>query len=73
MSAVKPVVHASPPTQCDLCQRPITKDFVDGRTQRGPWGNLCLGCHRSEGVGLGTGKGQKYERNDAGDYVKVAG
>jgi len=64
------------PTQCDLNlhhSHAITTAFVDGKTKMGPWGNMCLTCHRRVGVGLGTGKGQKYEKQDDGKWLKVAG
>jgi hypothetical protein len=58
-----------PRDACDLCGKDISKEpFVDGNTRRG-WGLLCLACHKTHGVGLGTGKGQKYDA----DGVKVVG
>ena len=60
------------PTHCDLCCAPITKVFIDGRTVHGCWANMCEACHSQVGVGLGTGKGQKYDR-DGESWIKVAG
>lgn len=59
----KPTIWAGPiPQRCDLCKIPfLDKHFVDARTIYGPWGNLCLVCHGEYGVGLGTGRGQKYK------------
>jgi len=51
----------SEPTSCDVCHRPFKKYFIDGKTQMGPWGLLCVECHEEIGVGLGTGRGQKYD------------
>lgn len=49
------------PLKCDICGGPIYEGFVDGRIQdAGCWANMCLQCHRRYGVGLGLGKGQKY-------------
>lgn len=48
------------PTTCDLCGCKLTTTFVDGKTKLGPWGIMCPTCHKSEGFGLGIGKGQKY-------------
>ena len=67
-----------PPRQCDLCHSPITDVFVDGKTRSGPWGALCPRCHRAHGLGLGTGRGQKYKLtrdNETGKvyWIKVAG
>jgi hypothetical protein len=58
---------------CDICTKPIAVGFVDGRTRMGPWACMCLMCHRSHGVGLGTGKGQQYQRNADGKFEKIAG
>ncbi len=50
------------PSFCDLCRTPIKKGgtFIDGKTDMGPWGILCVKCHRTRGFGLGIGRGQKY-------------
>jgi hypothetical protein len=62
----------SPPERCDICGETLASGFVDGQTRQGPWGCLCGKCHAKYGVGLGTGRGQKYEKQ--GDkFVKVAG
>lgn len=41
---------------CDLCAGGPAA--VDGRTQAGPWANMCPACYVGVGVGLGAGKGQ---------------
>ena len=33
--------------------------YYDGKTKRGPWAYMCESCFRSEGIGLGLGKGQR--------------
>lgn len=51
------------PTTCDGCNRPLSLSgdfFYDARTRWGPWGILGECCFKEVGVGLGTGKGQKY-------------
>ena len=48
------------PKHCDLCHQKLKGNFIDGRTVYGPWGILCIPCHGQYGVGLGLGKGQKY-------------
>jgi hypothetical protein len=63
----------SPPKECDLCHKPIIDQFVDGRTVYGPWANMCLRCHKKKGVGLGTGFGQYYKKNQDGDFMKAEG
>jgi hypothetical protein len=62
--------------KCDLCHKTgkALKSFIDGRMKAGPWANMCPACFKECGCGkLGTGNGQKYERDENGDYVKVAG
>lgn len=50
------------PQECDICGNAIGATFVDGKTRPGgQWGIMCDRCHRLHGVGLGTGKGQKYD------------
>ena len=51
--------------RCDLCQCELgigPKIFVDGRMKDAGahWAMMCLACHQSQGIGLGTGKGQAY-------------
>lgn len=49
------------PQVCDMCRRRLFGAFYDARTILGPWAILCVICHAEIGVGLGTGKGQKYD------------
>jgi hypothetical protein len=60
------------PAECDLCGVDLEActSFIDGRTKQGPWGLMCPVCHKHQGVGLGTGKGQKY---DSKTLVKLEG
>jgi hypothetical protein len=58
------------PEECDMCHTPLKgKAFVDGKTAFGPWAMMCEICHRDQGFGLGTGKGQKYDKTG----VKIGG
>lgn len=73
--------QGTPPVVCDLVGYVsskhddlfVTGEFVDGKTQGGPWGNMCMACHARYGVGLGTGSGQHYRRQTDGKWLKVAG
>lgn len=58
--------------ECEICTRVNLQRYVDGKTQRGTWADMCMPCHDRIGVGLGTGKGQEYAWVN-GAYVKVAG
>jgi hypothetical protein len=60
----------SEPKKCDLCNKDFKKFFIDGKTVMGQWGLLCQKCHFESGVGLGVGRGQKY---DLKTKVKVEG
>ena len=52
--------RGSPPF-CDFCgEWTAESTFVDGRTVMGPWAVMCEKCHAQFGVGVGTGKGQRY-------------
>lgn len=80
----KPVYYISPaPEACDLISDPRfgTKhdnisekgEFVDGRLRVGPWANMCMTCHKTHGVGLGTGLGQRFTRQADGRWLKTGG
>ena len=63
------------PEICDVCKRDLNwvgnkQWFVDGATSGGPWAFMCPRCFEHYGVGLGTGKGQKYDVNT---MVKLEG
>lgn len=46
----------------------------DAKTKYGPWATMTQKSFEKHGVGrLGTGWGQKYQRNEAGQLVKVEG
>lgn len=53
---------------------PIISIMYDGMTRMGPWATMSETSWRQHGVGkLGTGYGQKYERQPDGKWLKVAG
>lgn len=52
---------------------PIGKTFIDGRTKSGPWAIMQPKSFAKYGVGLGTGKGQKYEKQPDGKWLKIEG
>jgi len=51
------------PAECDICNQQLADEltFVDGKTIHGPWALMCEGCHKLQGVGIGTGRGQRYD------------
>jgi len=61
---------------CDLCGADLVDGgfFIDGRIYaHTTWAMMCLLCHNQVGVGLGTGRGQKYERQEDGKWLKIGG
>ena len=56
--------------RCNLCREICSNYYIDGKTKIGPWAYMCLSCFKKYGVGLGVGKGQKY---DATTGKKVEG
>lgn len=62
---------------CDICSRIETGMFVDGETTMGSWANMCCigvnNCFKHYGVGLGTGKGQQYQRQEDHRWLKIGG
>ena len=61
------------PAKCNIGGEPIVDKFVDGNTKFGPWGFMCVNCHARHGYGLGTGKGQLYQKQEDGRWLKVGG
>lgn len=61
------------PDRCQLCNGSVCDlrldGFIDGKTVHGPWAIMGPACFRIYGTGLGTGRGQRYDR----DGVKVEG
>lgn len=52
---------------------PIIDKFIDGKTFRGPWAIMTPHAHDQWGRGLGTGKGQLYEKQEDGRWLKTQG
>lgn len=57
----------------DDFEKPITDEFVDGKTAMGPWAIMSPASFSEFGLGLGTGRGQKYRRQADGRWLKVEG
>jgi hypothetical protein len=58
----------------DSFDRDIIDTFIDGATTGGRgWALMTPLSHAEEGVGLGTGRGQMYKKEDDGIFYKVAG
>lgn len=63
------------PAKCDTCKTPITNVFYDAKTDMGPWACMCPSCQTlGPGLGqVGLGKGQKYEKQPDGRFLKTEG
>lgn len=60
----------------DDFDRPIDKQFIDGKTRHGPWAIMTPESWKLEGGTfgrLGTGFGQRYEKQTDGRWKKVEG
>lgn len=68
----KPVYYAGAPEACDICRKPFGQMMYDGRTTSG-WANMCQRCFARHGYGLGTGKGQRYSKQEDGRWLKTGG
>lgn len=70
MSFPKTPWAESAPVVCDMCKQVLANchapgadpstTFVDGQTVMGSWAIMGEGCFPIYGVGLGTGKGQRF-------------
>lgn len=61
---------------CDFCGKDCGSRYIDGSTRMGPWATMCQWCYLKRGNGLGTGRGQCYDRKDIDGvayWVKVEG
>ena len=53
---------------------PIVDEFIDGKIANGQWANMAPSSWRMYGLGkLGTGWGQRYEKQEDGRWLKVEG
>jgi hypothetical protein len=63
--------HGSPISVCHICSNPIDRRFVDGATRFGSWAFMCIACHDEFGRGVGTGRGQMYDKQADGRWLKT--
>lgn len=64
----------SPPSRCDLCERPFGNLMFDVYVKHfHTWGNLCVECSAAHQCEVGTGKGQCYELQADGRWMKTGG
>lgn len=61
------------PDECQVCNEPVTDALVDGVIRGAGWAFMCPKCHKELGIGLGTGMGQLYEKQDDGLFHRTQG
>lgn len=66
--------------RCQVCDTPFiypNKDGIvlmfDARLDNGYWANVCEPCFDDRGCGLGTGRGQRYEKQPNDRWLKTGG
>lgn len=67
------VYWLSPVGEADDFGNPIENIIIDGATSLGPWALMSPASFEQYGRGLGLGRGQKYERQLDGKWLKVEG
>jgi hypothetical protein len=61
-------------TKCQLSGRKLTTEFVDGRVPgMSSWAIMHPAWFKSRGGKLGTGRGQRYQKQPNGRWLKVEG
>ncbi len=74
MCTEEPLYWLGPLGGCDICKKPFNNVMYDVKTNIGPWGNLCESCFQLyTSRRLGTGQGQKFERQTDGRFLCVEG
>lgn len=68
----RPVYWNGNVKNCDICGGDFKSTMYDASTRHG-WGNLCHYCFTIHGKGLGTGLGQKYQKQPDNRWLKVEG
>jgi len=63
----------SEPSSCQICGRSLNFYFIDGKVKEESWAYMCCACHKEVGVGLGIGRGQAYQKQPSGRWLKVGG
>jgi hypothetical protein len=61
------------PPGVDSFGKTIYDVFIDGKTTEGPWAFMTPLSFELYGMGLGTGLGQKYKKQDDGKWLKIGG
>ena len=64
-----PMCYTPKPTECQITNARLGAVMYDGKTRHGPWAIMSETAWELYGCGrLGAGFGQKYRRNEAGEF-----
>ena len=64
-----PMCYTPKPTECQITNARLGAVMYDGKTRHGPWAIMGEAAWELYGCGkLGAGFGQKYLRNEAGEF-----
>ena len=70
----KPVYWLSRLNGCDLCSMDFPGGVMYDARVHGAWGNVCQKCFDADPrASLGLGRGQKYEKQPDGKWMKTDG
>ena len=73
MTTKHSVYWSGDPGEKDDFGFPIKDEFIDGKTQMGPWANMAPSTFKIHGIGLGQGYGQRYKKQADGRWLKIEG
>jgi hypothetical protein len=75
MCASRPVYWLGSLDRCQTCRQDFNGVMYDAAIARfgGQWANICQECFDAHVCRLGLGRGQKYEQQDDGKWLKVGG
>ena len=70
-------MYAMVPNNCQVCDSKLETEAYDAKVLfeafYGRWGWFCRGCFKDNLCRLGTGYGQRYNRNENGVWEKTGG
>lgn len=69
----RPVYWCGEVDVCDVCGRKFLGTMYDASVPGVAWGNLCQRCFDDYGCSLGIGRGQRYDVQLDGRWLKVGG
>lgn len=65
--------HGTDPVRCDVWGQPITTVFYDAKMPGAGWAMMHPDTFEALSCALGPGRGQRYEKQEDGRWLKTAG